>query len=38
LVALGAGHDLAKSVRAADPNCGYLRLTAMKVAELMGEW
>jgi hypothetical protein len=33
----GATHDLTESVRAADPNCGYIRLTIHKVAELIGE-
>jgi hypothetical protein len=37
VVVLGGGHDLAASVRAADPSCGYIRVTTDKVAELMGE-
>jgi hypothetical protein len=36
VIVLGGGHDLAESVRAADPNCGYIRLTTKKVRELMG--
>jgi hypothetical protein len=36
IVVLGGGHDLAESVRAADPHCGYIRVTTDKVAELMG--
>jgi hypothetical protein len=36
VVVLGAGHDLAASVRAVDPNCGYIRVTTMKVAGLTG--
>jgi hypothetical protein len=34
VVLLGGGHDLAASVRAADPNCGYIRVTTKKVGEL----
>jgi len=37
VIVLGAGHDLTESVRAADPECGYVRLTTKTVAELMGE-
>jgi hypothetical protein len=36
VVVLGGGHGLAESVRAADPHCGYVRVTTGKVAELMG--
>jgi hypothetical protein len=36
VIVLGGGHDLAESVRAADPHCGYVRVTTIKVAELMG--
>jgi hypothetical protein len=36
VVVLGGDHDLTESVRAADPHCGYLRVTTGKVAELMG--
>jgi hypothetical protein len=31
----GVGHDLAESVRAADPHCGYIRVSTGKVAEFM---
>jgi hypothetical protein len=34
VVVLGGGHDLAESVRAADPGCGYYRVTTIKIAEL----
>jgi hypothetical protein len=37
VVVLGAGHDLTASVRAADPNCGYIRVATQKVAELVGQ-
>jgi hypothetical protein len=36
VVVLGVGHDLAASVRAADPHCGYVRVATVKVAGLMG--
>jgi hypothetical protein len=36
LVVLGGGHDLAENVRAANPPCGYLRVTTKKVRELKG--
>jgi hypothetical protein len=36
VILLGGGHDLAESVRAVDPRCGYIRVTTAKVAELMG--
>jgi hypothetical protein len=36
VIVLGGGHDPAESVRAADPHCGYVRVTTGKVAELMG--
>jgi hypothetical protein len=35
-IVLGGGHDLAERVRAADPHCGYVRVTTGKVAGLMG--
>jgi hypothetical protein len=35
VIVLGASHDLTASVRAADPSCGYIRLTTKKVAELV---
>jgi hypothetical protein len=35
VVVLGVGHDLTASVRAVDPNFGYIRLTTKKVAELV---
>jgi hypothetical protein len=34
---LGAARDLTESIRAADPNCGYIRLTTKKVQELTSE-
>jgi hypothetical protein len=37
VIVLGAAHDLTESVREADPNCGYIRLTTRKVAELTAE-
>jgi hypothetical protein len=37
VVVLGAGHDLKESIRAADPQCGYVRVVTKKVAELAGE-
>jgi hypothetical protein len=36
IVVLGGGHGLAASVRAADPRCGYNRVTTGKVAGLLG--
>jgi hypothetical protein len=36
VVVLGGGHDLAESVRAVDPHCGYVRVTTGKVVGLMG--
>ena len=36
IVVLGGDHDLIESVRAVDPNCGYIRVTTMKVAGLTG--
>jgi hypothetical protein len=36
VVVLCGGHDLAASVRAVDPHCGYVCVTTGKVAELMG--
>jgi hypothetical protein len=36
VVVLGGGHDLAASVRAADPHCCYIRVTTADVAGLMG--
>jgi hypothetical protein len=33
---VSAGHDLAASVRAADPHCRYTRVTTVKVAGLLG--
>jgi hypothetical protein len=38
VIVLGAGHDLTESVRAADPRCGYLRVTTTKVRELLSGW
>jgi hypothetical protein len=35
IVVLGGGHDLAASVRAADPHSGYVRVTSRKAAGLM---
>jgi hypothetical protein len=34
VVVLGGDHDLIESVRAADPNCWYIRVTTKKVGEL----
>ena len=36
IVVLGGDHDLIESVRAADPRCGYNRVTTGKVAGLLG--
>jgi hypothetical protein len=36
IVVLGGGHDLAARGRAADPNCGYIRVATVKVALQMG--
>jgi hypothetical protein len=36
VIVLGAAHDLTESIRAADPNCGYIRVTTRKVAEFIG--
>jgi hypothetical protein len=33
---VSADHDLAARVRAADPHCGYTRVTTVKVVVLMG--
>jgi hypothetical protein len=35
VIVLGGGHDLAASVRAVDPHCGYLRVMTEKVRELL---
>jgi hypothetical protein len=35
VVMLGGGHDLAERVRAADPHCGYVRVTSGEAAGLM---
>jgi hypothetical protein len=35
VIVLGAAHDLRESIRAAEPKCGYTRLTTKKLAELV---
>jgi len=35
VIVLGVGHDLAESVRAAEPSCGYIRVTTRKVTEMI---
>ena len=37
VIVLGAAHELSASIREADSNCGYIRLTTKKVAELQRE-
>jgi hypothetical protein len=35
VIVLGAAHDLTESIRAADPNCCYIRVTTNRVQELI---